>query len=213
MADQESSKRQVAYKVRIADILNNRYVKEDGWMPNYIAVGDRKVSRANIIGVIVSKGTQGADSGSFDFVFDDGTGRIALRFSELGRDINVGDIVNVIGRPREFGSERYVVPEAMKKVTSAGWVEVRQLEIALSRQSGAAQQHSELNVETEELAGEEIPNVTMLGLIRKLDSGSGVEFQEISVKFKAGDAEEHIRRLLEQGDIFEVKPGRYKVLE
>lgn len=213
MAEQESSRRQVAYKVRIADVLNNRYVKEDGWLPNYISVGDKKVSRANIIGVIVSKSSQESDKGSFDFVFDDGTGRISLRFSELGRDIGVGDIVNVIGRPREFGSERYIVPEAMKKVSDPGWVEVRKLELALSKQSTAPQVSTELSVETEELSEQESPSLMVMGIIRSLDSGAGVDFQEISVKLRGSDVEEQVKRLLEQGDIFEVKPGRYKVLE
>ena len=48
MADQDpnSSKRQVAFKVAIGDLLENRYIKEEGWLPNYISVGDKKVARA-----------------------------------------------------------------------------------------------------------------------------------------------------------------------
>ena len=132
MADNDASKRQVAYKVRIADILNNRYIKEEGWLPNYVSVGDMKVSRANLLGVIVSKAAQeGAkDVASYDFILDDGSGRISLRFFESVQPLDVGDMVIVIGRPREFGTERYVVPEIVKKVTDPKWVELRKLELA-----------------------------------------------------------------------------------
>ena len=39
MANQQ--KRQIAYKVRINDLLGGKYVKEEGWNPNYIESGDR----------------------------------------------------------------------------------------------------------------------------------------------------------------------------
>ncbi|MFC1741278.1 hypothetical protein ACFL3V_01960 [Nanoarchaeota archaeon] len=217
MAEPEQSKRQVAHKVRVADILNNRYVKEDGWLPNYIAVGERKVSRANIIGVIVSKDLQEGNTSSQNFVLDDNTGRISLRFFEHGKGIEVGNIVLVIGRPREFGAERYVVPEVMKNVTDPKWVELRRLELAQQRHQEPAEDKSpkteELSVETEDLAEESNPTSRLINIIKDLDDGSGAGFEDISVKFGSTDPEEHVKRLLEQGDIFEVKPGRYKVLE
>ena len=222
MADGESSKRQVAFKVRIADILNNSYVKEDGWLPNYIAVGDRKVSRVNLLGVIVSKEITESDVVSQNFILDDGTGRVPLRFFEPARPLDVGDIVTVIGRPREFGADRYVVPEIIRKVSDSRWVEVRKLELAAETQryakSGIVNDNSlsqteELSVETEEFTEDLSPLSEIVGIIKGLDAGSGVGFEEIAVKSANPDIESAVKKLLEQGDIFEVKPGRYKVLE
>jgi len=211
MAENESSKRQVAFKVKISDILNNRYVKEEGWLPNYIAVGDMKVSRANILGVIVSK--QSADS-SQGYIFDDGSGRIALRFFESGAMLDVGDMVMVIGRPREFGAERYIAPEIARKISDSRWIEVRKLELAFDKhvdiKTGLPE---DLSVETEELDGDSNPMLRITRIIRDLDSGDGVSFEDISVKLADVDIDSFLRKLLEHGDVFEIRPGKYKVLE
>lgn len=240
MADSSSdgmAKRQVAFKVSIADILNNPYKKEEGWLPNYVLVGSKKVSRANIIGVIVSK--ESGDGDSENFVIDDGSDRVSLRFFKPDDLINVGDVVNVIGRPREFGSDRYLVPEIMKRIKDTGWVQVRKKELMLDKHeinrdkinlnknvqespvdketvSGSDVESTKLEtvssiVESEDFT--ESPQGLILDTIKKLDDGSGVSFEDASVKSGVDSAEKWIKRLLETGDIFEVKPGRYKVLE
>jgi len=221
----EMSKRQVAFKVRISDILNNPYRKEEGWLPNYVAVGSTKVSRANIIGVIVSK-SAGENPDSENFVMDDGTGRVPLRFFRPDDAIEVGDVVLLIGRPREFGGERYVVPEVLRRVKDPKWVEVRKLELASVKHHSVAapqqqypvpdapradQDSDDLLVETEDFSTN--PQTRVLDTIRSLDSGAGVSFEEISVKSGVDGAEAYVKRLLENGDVFEVKPGRFKVLE
>lgn len=230
MAEGDSSKRQVAFKTRIADILQNRYVKEDGWLPNYVEVGDLKVSRVNLLGVIVSRDSQESDVVSQNFILDDGSGRVALRFFEPAGPVDVGDIVRVIGRPREFGSDRYVVPEVMRKVSDSRWVEVRKLELAAlerarkpivadsSSSGGAAGGDRYVHVENGDFAGgsgsdDSNPMSDILDIIRNLDEGDGVGFDEISSKAGGSDVEGLIGRLLEHGDIFEIRPGRYKVLE
>lgn len=222
MAETETSKRQIAYKIRIVDINNNSYVKEEGWLPNYIAVGNIKVSRINIMGVIVSKDSHESGVPSQNFILDDGSGRIALRFFDGSAVVAVGDIVSVIGRPREFGPDRYIVPEIMKKIEDPKWVEIRKLELAADDKlrpvvSQSVEKQSddsgELSVETEEFVDSSDKSTDIIGIIKKLDSGSGVGFEDISSKSNSVDVEKSIKHLLEQGDIFEVKPGRYKVLE
>ena len=225
MAGEESARRQIAFKVRISDIVNNRYVKEEGWLPNYIAVGDRKVSRVNLLGVIVSKDSQESDVVSQNYILDDGTGRVALRFFESATQFDVGDMVIVVGRPREFGTDRYIVPEIIRKLDDPKWVQVRKLELASEKHHPSAEKppeaapsrteaaSEELSVETEDFVDESNPLSDTIDIIRQLDSGQGVGFEEIAEKSKSSNVEESVSRLLEQGDIFEVKPGRYKVLE
>ena len=99
MEEQNRAQRQIAFAVDVSTILDSRYVKEDGWMPNYLAVGDKKVSRVNVIGVIVSKEKQD-NSSVQNFILDDGSGRIPLRFFESPQEFVIGSIVKVIGRPR-----------------------------------------------------------------------------------------------------------------
>ena len=46
---QEMQQRQVAYKIRIGELFKGEYVEQEGWQPNYIKVGDKQISRINII--------------------------------------------------------------------------------------------------------------------------------------------------------------------
>lgn len=50
-------------------------------------------------------------------------------------------------------------------------------------------------------------------LIKNLDTGEGADFDAVIKNSGNVDAEHIITRLLESGDVFEVKPGRLKVLE
>ena len=93
---QSSNQRQVASKVCISDIINNKYIKEEGWLPNYVLIGDRKISRANIIGVIVSSDPNENSPNMHNYIMDDGSGRIPLRFFESPVSFSVGDIVKYI---------------------------------------------------------------------------------------------------------------------
>ena len=71
----EQRKREIAYKVRINDILKGEYVRRDGWDPNFIMINNKQVSRVNIMGVVVSI----PDTGQNNLTIDDGSGRIEVR--------------------------------------------------------------------------------------------------------------------------------------
>ncbi|MFC1704776.1 hypothetical protein ACFLZ6_00430 [Nanoarchaeota archaeon] len=203
--EKQQQKRQVAYKVRVKELLDGEYVKEDGWMPNFIRLIDgTKVSRANIIGVVVLK-TEEQNYKSV--LIDDGSGKIPVRSFEkyeLFDSVNIGDVVLIIGRPREFG-EKYIVPEIIKKVEDSGWIEVRKLELKKPE-----------TIVTEEKVEEVVqanPVDKIFNLIKVADKGDGVDIEEVIKNAKVSEAEKIIRNLLEEGEIFELKPGRIKVLE
>ena len=62
----------------------------------------------------------------------------------------------------------------------------------------------------EEINAEETPSEKVLEAIRKLDSGKGADFDEV---IKCVDNGEHIvHTLMAEGEIFEVSPGKLKVL-
>ena len=61
--DQKNSvqKRQVAYKVRIKEMIQGSYIRDSGWEPNHVLFGNgQKVSRVNIMGTIVDKSPSGS---------------------------------------------------------------------------------------------------------------------------------------------------------
>jgi uncharacterized protein len=206
MAEQQFQKREVAYKVRISDILDSQFHKDDA-SAGHIKFNGNTISRVNIIANLVSKSEESQYSNG---ILDDGTGKILLRTFEptqMFSQLDVGDFVLLVGKVREFNNEKYIIPEALKKIEDFGWVNLRKLELG-----------NLLNVEKVE-AKEVVEDdgITtrdkICDLIKKIDSGDGAAFDDILNSANDKDAEKIINRLLENGDIFEVRPGKLKVLE
>jgi len=205
-------KRHVAAKATIANIIQGAYIKEEGeWAPNYILFNDKKIFRVNLIAAVVGKDERQAMYHSL--TLDDGTGRISIRSFEgpnAFENINIGDVILVIGRPREYGGEKYIVAEILKPITRQEWIQVRRLELNM-----APPPLSEAPIPQPETAIVSDPNplASVIEAIRSLDSGSGAEIQELLGKLNVDNADRLIKHLVAQGDLFEVKPGRIKILE
>jgi len=218
---ENSKKRQVAYKVRVNDILKGEYVKEEGeWVPNYIKIGDKKVSRVNLMAVVVSK--QNLENTNYQsLLIDDGSGKISIRSFEEGinfNNIDVGDFVLVIGRPREYFNEKYIVSEILKRIDDARWVEVRKLELKGKGETREkiSTEESEVMDKEEEIRENRIEddiNKKIFDLIKEIDNGEGADIQEVITKLNIDKGEDIITKLLREGEVFEIKSGRLKVLE
>lgn len=230
----ENQARQTAVKTRISSLINGQYVVQQGWEPNYILYNDEKISRINIIGVIVSK-NQNELSNNKSVMIDDGSGRISVRTfdeSSVLDSVSVGEMIILIGRPREYGNEIYIVPEIIKPLQDKRWAEVRRLELELKNKTACPTTHlintesvktikqeiKEDIVENEEKISEgdleEVKDETedIISSIRNLDKGDGADYTEV-VSSSGKKAEEMISNLLKNGDIFELRPGKLKVLE
>lgn len=207
--EQVFQKRQTAYKIRIKDILSSKYIKTEGFSPNYIEINKQEISRINVIGVIVDK----SDLNNYKtMTIEDGTGNISARIFEnnaLLDALTVGNIVLITGRPREFSSEKYILIETIKNI-NPNWAKVRELELEKS----AKADNNSSNDGKEDIGGEIVSNSTneIFKLIKDLDKGSGVPIEELSSK-NIKEMDKVIDTLLKEGDIFEVKPGKLKVLE
>jgi len=212
---EKSQKRQVAYKIKINDILKGEYIKEAGeWSPNYIQVGNKKVSRVNLMAVVVSKGDL-ENTNHQNLVIDDGSGKISIRsFDENNNfdSVEVGDFALVIGRPREYLNEKYIVSEILKKIEDRLWVELRKLELGNIKDEKETESVSKVVVEEKVSSGEDI-NTKIFNLIKEIDNGEGADTQDVIKNSKVEKAEEIITKLLREGEVFEIKPGKLKVLE
>ena len=206
--EQVFQKRQTAYKIRVKDILDSRYVKTEGFAPNYLEINAQEISRINIIGVVVQK----SELDNYKtLIIDDGTGEISARVFENNKlldMIDVGNIVLIIGRPREFTSETYLLIETIKEINHA-WAEVRKLE--LEKNGGKSNSLPDNNSIGEEAVDLD-PTSKIVKLIKELDKGNGVPIEEISSK-NIKDIDKTLNMLLKKGDLFEIKPGKLKVLE
>lgn len=200
----QSFKRQVAYKVGISDILDAHLIKDN--MSLYIKINDVNVSRVNLISTLVYKAE---DSGYASSIIDDGTGRMSLKSFEkkdIFSNVDVGDMVLVIGKIREFSNEKYIVPEIVKKVHDPAWIGVRKIEL---------QNNMSVSEDAKEDLVEENPSIAddVFSLIRKLDSGEGVLVEDIIKEYDSDGVEKILKKMLENGDVFEITPGKIKILE
>jgi len=231
MQQVQQQRRETAYKVCAADIIGGNFVKRGGWSPNYVEIsGGIKASRVNIIGAIVSKENSGQ---GFSFILDDSTAKLPVRAFEqvpFANTIMVGDAAMIIGRIREFNNEKYVVPEVIRKVESAKWVEVRKLELGGRKEAYATvpetgnkaisiedieeiKDRKEAEASREALPSGKTDSEKAYEFVKANDKGSGVSVDFIVENSGIKFSEKAIRALLENGDVFEIRPGVIKALE
>ena len=199
-------KRLVAYKVRISDILNS-ILTRDEFFAGYIKMNNLNVSRVNIIATVVYKFD---DSLRASLAIDDGTGRIALRSFENNlffSKVDIGDVVLAIGKIREFNNEKYIMPEILRKINNIEWINVRKLELNHLINVGKG------IIKADDLAGVSDIKEDVYSFIKKLDNGDGVAIEEVIKNFDNSEVENIIKKMLENGNIFEIKHGKLKVLE
>lgn len=200
-------KRETAVICMINDLLRGSFVKTEGWKPSYFSTEIGNVSRINVVGVVVSKESEGG------LIIDDGSGRILLRsFENLAfENFNLSDLVRVIGRPRVYNEEKYILPEIIKKIDQK-WGRYRQVQLALINKKRKKVKKEKLVV-----IEEKTPPVNyfqkILSFIKDLDTGSGADIEEVVKRTEAPNADELIKKLIEEGEIFEIKAGKLKILE
>lgn len=194
----EQKERQIAYKVRISDLLKGDYIVQDGWDPNYIKSGNIKISRVNIIGVIVDKQLT---ENLATLTIDDGTANITAKsFNEEIKkveNINIGDVILLIGRPRKYNEQLFISIEIIKKIDSQ-WTKVRKLEL------GEEEQKVETKIKT--------PREKILNVVKSMDNSEGVNISEVLNKVNIENGEELIDELLKEGELYENKPGKIRTL-
>jgi exosome complex RNA-binding protein Csl4 len=195
--------RQTAIPCTLGDISSGPWVQNEGILPSGVQTQRGFVSRASIMGVVI-------DKSATSFSLDDGTNVVSVRsFDTKPVLASVGDIVLVIGRPREYNGERYLVLEICKRLRNTAWVQYRKRELDTLR-SASFEIPTVEPVVTED-ASKKNPYDVLMAKIRELDAGGGVAIGDLLTVVP--EAEKFIRTLIEEGEIFEIKPGRVKILE
>lgn len=228
--------RQTAQMSTIAALLSGTFVKAEAQLqPSYIqTTGGKMVSRVHLIAVVVSLSDPLIQKISSEVTLDDGTGKIVARSFEdpsFFTGVELGDILRIIGKVRIYHEQLYLIPELMKKISNKHWVTLHKLQLqTLEKQQKMFQQRTSLLEITEphrheEIISEEIPIDAeeeeavplspleeLMNLIKTLDEGNGAPMELILQK--AGtENEKLLHHLLEAGEIFEIAPGRIKVLD
>jgi RPA family protein len=204
MADDTQFKRNVAFKMRVGDILAGKVIME-GERFKSLDVNNKQVIRVNVIANIIDKFIQDAEKKYGSITIDDASGQIRLKV--FGEDIekfsqfNQGDTVIVIGLVRSWNNEIYITPEILKKKDPA-FLLVRKLEIERD------------NVKT-------IDKTQLLALKDKIiervkgaDAEGGVNVDTLILELHEPPEiiNQEIKKLLEDGIVYEPRPGKIRYL-
>ena len=208
----EIKKREVAYKVRVSELLQGNPVFEEKDGANrfrLLELGNRQIIRINLIANIIDKYQSDGERRFASITVDDGSGQIRARV--FGEDFNKfdnfsqGDTVILIGLLRSFNNELYILPEVIRKMDPR-YLLIRKLEVDKSYQP------TNLSPKKQEIRAVRDEVIT---LIKNAETREGIDKEEIILSLKNQEPElisQEIQKLLEEGIIYEPKPGRVRYL-
>ncbi|MFH0928984.1 MAG: OB-fold nucleic acid binding domain-containing protein [Candidatus Aenigmatarchaeota archaeon] len=112
-------KRLTAKKVSVKEIHEGKYVKREGFQSSYVLTNlGRKLSRVRLLALIVGRFV--SDDEKFATVtLDDSTDTIRCKAfvnTKIFDGFGPGDLVDVIGKLREYNEEIYIMSEVIRKV-------------------------------------------------------------------------------------------------
>lgn len=208
MAIEQQFKRKVAYKLRIKDLLLGKPIL-DGERFSFLDLGNKQIVRVNIIGNIVDKYESSGEKKYIFFTLDDGSGQISIKtFGEdmdKFKNISQGLTVVVIGVLRFFNNQLYITPEIIKE-QDPKYLLVRKLELEKERIQNQQPIKKEQITAIRDL---------ILDKIKSSENDGGVEKEDIILELSEASPEiinQELRKLLEDGIIFEPRPGRVRWL-
>lgn len=206
------TQRHTAYKLHIKDLVSNPYIKNEGEV-DYVEFKDLKVARARVMATIVNKMT--FDNNSGFLVLDDGTETIRARVWENNFQVIdnavIGDLVDIVGRVRQYNEETYIVPEIIRKASPDFFV-LRKLELSGKRPKVKEDKRAPAAEKKEE---EVIGKNEIYEFIKNLDKGEGAELKDVMSEsgLKKPECLKLVRELMADGSVFEPKAEKFKVLE
>jgi RPA family protein len=190
-------KRAIALKAHIAEIISGRWNQNEGL--NYILTRTgRRLSRVRVLSTVVAKFTS-QDKKFASITLDDGTETIRAKAfnSFIFDNLKIGDIVDVIGKMKQYNDELYITPEIVMPA-DANWELLRELEMKKGAREWdckramikAYQKQTSDLAELKNLAGE-------FGVIAE-DVESIVESQEFGddVKLDKDDAKQKVLEMI-----------------
>lgn len=205
----EQFKRNIAFKVRIGDLLMAKPVIDSSENFSFLELGEKRIVRVNIAGNIVEKFEREGDKIYSFFTLDDGSGQIKLKvFGEDAKKfgkVEQGQTIIVIGLLRYWNNELYINPEIMKE-QDIKYLLLRKMELEKEREKSV-----------KSLGREEIIAVKdrILGAIKNAEEIGGMELDKMIMSMpdiSPAIINQEIQKFLEEGIIFEPRPGKVRYL-
>jgi RPA family protein len=192
--------RATAIKLRIGDILKGTpNITEEKF--NFLELNGKQVIRVNIVANIVEKYNSEGEKKYLALTIDDASGQIRLK--AFGDDVikfqdrEQGDTVLVIGLIRYYNQELYIFPEIIKS-QDPRYLLVRKLEL-----------DKEMPITKQEMS--EIRS-QVIDMIKS--QADGVDTDKIILELKASPdtINQEISKMIEEGLIYEPRPGKVRWL-
>jgi RPA family protein len=228
-------KRSTAYRIRLKNIVNSPYEKREGFNPSVIKFNNLEISRVNVIASIVGKYLTD-DQNYCAITLDDGSETIRVKNfgAEVGviKELNVGDIVRIIGKIKEYNEEKYIAGE-ISKVLNPNWLIVNEIELSNQKQTETDTSTTDsinkvIETKTNSSENEEIISISsessdsessikqkILQYLKNNDNGTGVIMDQImtSLDVSSEEVKDSLYELLKVGEIYEPKKGILKILD
>jgi len=201
----EIRKRNIAYKLRIGDVLKGVPMMDKGKFL-FLELGDKKVVRINVLANCVDKYIQEGEKQFGSLTVDDASGQLKLKVFgedvEMFKEILQGDTLQIVGNMREWNGELYMIPEVVKKV-DARWLLVRKLEIQNARKDMPVAESGDSSLKD-----------GIMGKIKAAEPEGGIDVDAIIMDTEASPdlINAEVKKLLEEGLIYEPRPGRLRYL-
>lgn len=228
-------KRSTAHRIRLKNIVNSPYEKREGFNPSVIKFNNLEISRVNVIASIVGKYLTD-DQNYCAITLDDGSETIRVKNfgAEVGviKELNVGDIVRIIGKVKEYNEEKYIAGE-ISKVLNPNWLIVNEIELSNQKQTETDTSTTDsinkvIETKTNSSENEEIISISsessdsessikqkILQYLKNNDNGTGVIMDQImtSLDVSSEEVKDSLYELLKVGEIYEPKKGILKILD
>ncbi|MEM3113439.1 MAG: OB-fold nucleic acid binding domain-containing protein [Candidatus Pacearchaeota archaeon] len=195
-------KRAIAYKIKIGDLTKGKKIFDTDRF-SFIELGDKNIARVNIVANVVEKYSS-EEKQYISLTIDDASGQIRIKIfgDDVSKfqDIGQGDTIVVIGFVRFYNDELYITPEIIRK-QDPRYLLVRKLEFD--------------KFQPKELNSKELIALSDKIISRIKDSepnGISQEVLILDLKESPDLINQEIRRALEQGIIYEPRPGMLRYL-
>ncbi len=207
----------MANKLWISQLFDGVYAAGQDDNVNHLELDNNHIVRVNLIGSITYVKL---NEGYASAILDDGSAAIRIKAwqqdTSMISKINLGDFALVIGRIREFNNERYVLPDFIKKLDDPNWLLVRRLELLRLYKNAFKQKEDTPPEEKIEIQAASINlRSKILSTIESIDQADGVSIDDVasSSSLPRMQVDNIISSLVKEGEVYEHKPGRYKLLQ
>src|SRR3989344_1568439 len=200
----EQYKRNVAYKLRIGSVAQGKPIIENDRL-RFVELNGKNVVRVNIIANVIDKFIQEGEKKFGSITLDDASGQIKVKTfgEEVERfsNLNQGDTIMIIGVLRYWSNEVYITPEIIK-IKEPAFLLLRKLELEAD--------------EPKSIGREKLLELKdkILQMVKVAEKENGVEIEKIIIELKerADVINQEIKRLLEDGLVYEPRPGKLRYL-